>query len=127
MLGLLLTEKDSSGGNIPLSTHAIVELLIENYVVKLSHTLNSILYQQERVKSRQDMAEFSMQINRNRILKLNLQIGIAAVSLGICASVFGLFGMNVDLPKVLIIFLFLHVAITNTLFLLVAFIEYDND
>lgn len=101
MIGLLLTEQESSEtGSVDLSRHVVVEIVLESYVVRLTHTLNSILFQQQKVKSRQEVAEFSVQMQRNRILRMNLHTGVAGVSIGVCAAVGGLFGMNVTLPSV---------------------------
>lgn len=50
------------------------------------------------MKNRYEAAEFTMQLIRNRILRMNLYTGMAGVSMGLGTAIFGAFGMNVDLP-----------------------------
>jgi hypothetical protein len=66
--------------------------------------LNNLIFQQRKVKSRQEIAEFSVQMQRNRILRMNLHCGIAGVSIGLCTVVSSMFGMNIPLPVVPSIF-----------------------
>lgn len=83
-----------------VSRHVVVELLVESYAARMTHTLNNLIFQQLKVKSRQEVAEFSVQMQRNRILRMNLHCGIAGVSIGLCTVVSSLFGMNITLPHV---------------------------
>jgi len=70
-------------------------LLLENFCARLSHALSSIVYHQRKLQTRINSVTMQMIMQRNRIMKLNLQTGIAAVSVGTGAFISGLFGMNV--------------------------------
>ena len=78
----MLSENKSSGFDV--SRHVVVELLVESYACRLTHTLNNVIYQQQKVKNRQEVAEFYVQMQRNRIMTMNLHCGIAGVSIGLC-------------------------------------------
>ena len=70
-------------------------LLLENYCARLSHALSSIVFHQRKLQTRINSVSMQMIMQRNRIMRLNLQTGIAAVSVGTGALLSGLFGMNV--------------------------------
>ena len=96
----LLISENSLRGSIDLSRHVVVEVLVESYAARLTHTMNNLIYQQQKVKTRQEVAEFSVQMQRNRILRMNLHCAMMGVSIGLCTAVSGMFGMNIDLPNV---------------------------
>ena len=99
MAQLMLSE-NTVRGSVDVSRHVVVELLVESYAARLTHTLNNVVYQQQKVKSRQEVAEFSVQMQRNRILRMNLHCGIAGVSIGLATIVSSMYGMNIPLPEV---------------------------
>lgn len=71
------------------------ESILENYALRLSHSLNDILYLQQKLGSRQDVVELGMQIQRNRLLWANLHLSVMAVCMGFCTTLAGFFGMNI--------------------------------
>ena len=99
MAQLMLSE-NTVRGSVDITRHVVVELLVESYAARLTHTLNNVVYQQQKVKSRQEVAEFSVQMQRNRILRMNLHCGIAGVSIGLATIVSSMYGMNIPLPEV---------------------------
>jgi len=74
-----------------------VQLLLESYTLRLNNVLNDILLLQKKVKNRQSLTDISMQIQRNRLLWLNLNLGIAAVCIAASTAFSGWFGMNLEL------------------------------
>jgi hypothetical protein len=57
------------------------ELLLEGYVARLSHALNEIIYMQQKMQSRANMATMVMTMQRNRIMRMNLHTSIAVRSI----------------------------------------------
>jgi hypothetical protein len=57
--------------------------------------LQGVRYNTEKLKTRVAMINMSLAMQRNRIMKMNLQTGIAAVSLGTLSAMAGLGGMNI--------------------------------
>ena len=53
------------------------ELLLEGYVARLSHALNEIIFMQQKMTSRANMANMVMTVQRNRIMRMNLHTSIA--------------------------------------------------
>mmetsp|Transcript_55050 Transcript_55050/g.112509 ORF Transcript_55050/g.112509 Transcript_55050/m.112509 type:complete len:522 (+) Transcript_55050:92-1657(+) len=100
MLGILLNQQAiarESGTSVDPALHETVELLIENYLRHLSKTLNEVNYLQWRVATKQDLARISLDIYRNRMLRVDVQLAIGSVSIGASAVIAGLFGMNIPI------------------------------
>jgi Mg2+ and Co2+ transporter CorA len=70
-------------------------LLLENHVARLQFVRDSILYHKQKLASRVQSMNLKMVMQRNAIMRLNLQMGIAAVSVGSAGVLAGIFGMNV--------------------------------
>ncbi|GMH83429.1 hypothetical protein TrST_g434 [Triparma strigata] len=97
MLGLLLTEKhlaEKENKEIDPELHGVVELLLEDYNRQLDQILQEITYLQRRVQTKQELVAISLDSYRNRMIRMNVHIGIATMCLGICTTVAGYFGMN---------------------------------
>lgn len=71
-----------------------IKILLESYTLRLNNSLNDVLLLQKKVKNRQSLTDLSMQVQRNRLLSLNLNLGVAAVCLGASTAMSGWFGMN---------------------------------
>merc|ERR1712232_621561 len=102
MLGLMLTEKALArqrGTDVDTSKHNDVELLCENYHRHLMLTLSDIVSLQRLVQSKQEMTAISLDLYCNRMVRMNVHLGIAAVSLGVCTTIAGYLGMNLDIPS----------------------------
>ena len=91
MMGLLLThsvgieagEANRGDGNVASllrKDRVSVELLLEGYVARLSHALNEIIFMQQKMQSRANMATMVMTLQRNRIMRMNLHTSIAVSS-----------------------------------------------
>lgn len=101
MLGLLLTEAERAtrrGEALDTSLHDEVELLLEAYHRQLSTVTLDIAMMERHIQSKQEFLAISLDVYRNRMSRMNVHLGIGAVSLGICTTVAGFMGMNVDIP-----------------------------
>ena len=52
----------------------------------------------QRVRSTQEVVAIRMDVSRNRIIRAELQLTIASVSLAVVTCVAGFLGMNVEIP-----------------------------
>lgn len=98
MLGLLLTERAvcmQSKTDLPMESHEKVEMMLEEYHRQLNSTLLEIDYMLQRVQSKQDMVALALDAYRNRMIRMNLYLGIGGISLAFGTAVAGFFGMNV--------------------------------
>eukprot|EP00804_Cyclotella_cryptica_P014729 CCRYP_019946-RF/>CCRYP_019946-RF protein AED:0.39 eAED:0.39 QI:0/0.88/0.9/1/0.88/0.9/10/250/484 len=98
MNNLLLTEQSIARERnevLPLESHASVELLLEEYGRQLNSILLEIDYLLQRVQSKQDILALSMDAYRNRMIRMNLYLSVAGISIGFGTAVAGFFGMNV--------------------------------
>lgn len=97
MLGLLITEQHSaekSGKIVEHAEHEKVELLLEEYGRRLNDVLYEINFLLTRLHSTQEFLQLAMSSFRNRMIRMELYIGITGLSLGIGTAVAGFFGMN---------------------------------
>jgi magnesium transporter len=99
MVDLLLTEKaiaKSENRTLPIELHGTVEMMLEEYARQLSSTLLEIDFMLQRVQSKQDMVAITLDANRNRMIRMNLNLTIGGISLAFATTVAGFFGMNVQ-------------------------------
>ena len=97
MLQLLLTEQaiaKESGLPVDFERHQHVELLIGGYARQLGTILQEINFLLGRIQSKQEFVTLALAGYRNRLIYLNVIIGIAGVSTGITTAICGAFGMN---------------------------------
>lgn len=101
MLGLLLTERRRllDEGKDPavameVQRHDQVELLLEAYLRQVLATEADLSELIAAVRSREELAELALDHVRNRMLRLNAQLSMGAVALGLSTTVAGIFGMN---------------------------------
>lgn len=97
MLALLLTEQAeaiTTGQKITFSRHEHVEILIGVYARQLHNTLLEIRFLLQRLQSKQEFIALAMAGYRNRMIRMNVNISIAMLSLGVGTTVAGFFGMN---------------------------------
>eukprot|EP00527_Entomoneis_sp_CCMP2396_P002253 CAMPEP_0198146100 /NCGR_PEP_ID=MMETSP1443-20131203/27411_1 /TAXON_ID=186043 /ORGANISM="Entomoneis sp., Strain CCMP2396" /LENGTH=425 /DNA_ID=CAMNT_0043809935 /DNA_START=437 /DNA_END=1714 /DNA_ORIENTATION=+ len=97
MLNLLLTEKKAAaeaGTEVDFSRHEHVELLLGVYARQLSVILQEIRYMLGRLQSKQEFVALAMAGYRNRMVRMNVHISIAGLSLAVGTTVAGFFGMN---------------------------------
>jgi magnesium transporter len=78
-----------------LSRHKDVELLLEEYARQLSNILFEINFLLQRLQSKQEFVSIALASYRNRLIRMNLYLAVAGITLGIGTTVAGYFGMNV--------------------------------
>ena len=99
MLDLLLTKRAIAElKNVPLDQdlHDEVEFMLEYFVRELTRTHNDALHLQYRLKTKQELAAISLDVYRNSLLRIDLQISLAGMGLGFATVVTGSFGMNLQ-------------------------------
>jgi magnesium transporter len=97
MLRLLLTEQrqaEARGEGVSHERHEGVELLLEEYARQLTNILFEIHYLLQRLQSKQEFASLALAGYRNRLIRMNLYLALAGLSLGVGTTVAGFFGMN---------------------------------
>ena len=97
MLGLLLTEQldaHQRGENLEHVRHESIELLLEEYSRQLVNILQEISSLLKKVQTKQDIVKISLDAFRNRVLRMNLYLSIAGVSIASSTAVAGFYGMN---------------------------------
>ncbi|KAK8801449.1 hypothetical protein WA171_004591 [Blastocystis sp. BT1] len=94
MLELLLTQKNRLGHLPPKEMHLSVELLLENYYRRYTDVARQCDMHLEDIEGKQELAAISMDNYRNKILNLNLNLGIAEVSIALGTFFTSVFGMN---------------------------------
>jgi len=97
MLGLLLNEQalaQQTSKEVDFERHEHVELLLGVYARQLSNILVDINYALGRIQSKQEFVAIALSGYRNRMVWMNVHIGIAGLTLGIGTTVAGFFGMN---------------------------------
>lgn len=98
MLGLLLTERakaEETGQAVDFQRHQHVELLLGVYARQLNNLVMEIQYMLQRIQSKQEFVTLSLAGYRNRMVRMNVTISIATLSLCLGTTVAGFFGMNV--------------------------------
>jgi magnesium transporter len=97
MLLLLLTEQakaETRGEKLSQERHEDVELLLEEYARQLNNILFEISFLLQRLESKREFVSLALAGYRNRLLRMNLYLGVFGLSLGIGTTVAGFFGMN---------------------------------
>jgi magnesium transporter len=98
MMSMLLTDQAHSqliGIDMPDDRLEDVELLLDEYARQLNNTLLEISSLLQRVQSKQEFVTLALSSYRNRMIRMNVMIGIAGISMGMGTFVSGYFGMNV--------------------------------
>jgi magnesium transporter len=97
MLSLLLAEQAEAlqtGQQVAFSRHEHVELLIGVYARQISNISMEINFLLGRLQSKQEFVTLALAGYRNRMVRMNVHVGIAGLSLAFCTTVAGFFGMN---------------------------------
>eukprot|EP00797_Seminavis_robusta_P007016 Sro1478_g276020.1 inner membrane magnesium transporter MRS2 (461) ;mRNA; r:8312-9694 len=98
MLALLLTEQanaDETGKAVDHRRHQHVELLLGVYARQLNNILMEIQFLLQRIQSKQEFVALALAGYRNRLVRMNVHISIATLSLCLGTTVAGFYGMNV--------------------------------
>jgi magnesium transporter len=97
MLKLLLTEQaqaSATGQPVEFERHQHVELLLGGYARQIGNLLQEVNYLLKRLQSKQEFVALALAGYRNRMVRMNVTIGIAGVSVGVATAMSGFFGMN---------------------------------
>ena len=97
MLNLLLTEQAEARRNdqeIDFARHEHVELMLSVYSRQIHNLLQEIQYLLGRLQSKQEFIALALAGYRNRLVRMNVNLGIVGVSTGVTTATTGLFGMN---------------------------------
>ena len=97
MLDLLLSKKaraHEQGVAMLRELHDEVEFLLEYYVRALNRTHSQAVYLQYRLKTKQELAAISLDVYRNSLLRIDLQLSLAGMGIGCATVISGAFGMN---------------------------------
>jgi len=95
MLEMSLTEKWRRSGELPpMKQHEECELLLESYLREVTHINQRAFALRKTIQTSQDLLNISLDNYRNRMMKVSVQMAIAAVSLSVGTVGVGLFGMN---------------------------------
>jgi magnesium transporter len=71
-----------------------LELLVENYDRELDVILQDVSYLLGRVQTQQELSSISLDVYRNQILHINVHLAVTGVSLAMCTTIAGVYGMN---------------------------------
>jgi Mg2+ and Co2+ transporter CorA len=97
MLNLLLSEHaqaKKAGKQVEFSRHEHVELLIGVYARQLGNILMEVQYLLGRLQSKQEFVALALSGYRNRMIRMNVHIGIFGMSMGFMTTIAGVYGMN---------------------------------
>jgi hypothetical protein len=95
MLDLLLTEQAEAhkrGEEVAFERHEHVELMLSVYSRQIQNILQEVEYLLGRLQSKQEFIALALAGYRNRLVRMNVNLGIVAVSTGITTATTGLFG-----------------------------------
>ena len=84
MLGLLLTEQEAARKRVQTidsTLHSAVEIVLEHYIRQLNRLSHQVNYLLMRIQSKVELIEVSIDVYRNRLISMNVNLSIAAVSL----------------------------------------------
>mmetsp|Transcript_104977 Transcript_104977/g.240557 ORF Transcript_104977/g.240557 Transcript_104977/m.240557 type:complete len:649 (+) Transcript_104977:3-1949(+) len=103
---LLLSDEDMTAmlltgartGPLGPQDHAVVELMLEAYHRKLIQSSLQLEALVKKVRFGRSLSDMKLATHRNRLLRTNVQLAIGGVSVAICGTVAGFFGMNIPIP-----------------------------
>jgi len=97
MLQLLLTEQEEArkrNSSVDFERHQHVEHILGIYARRVSSIIQETKYLLERIESEQDFIELEMNLYRNRLIRLNIDLAIFATAISVTTAISGAFGMN---------------------------------
>ncbi len=74
--------------------HQHVELLLGVYSRQFSSIIQEINHLLSRIESKQEFLDLELALYRNRLIRMNVDVGILAAATGVTTAVTGTFGMN---------------------------------
>jgi magnesium transporter len=97
MLDLLLAEQAEARQKdveVDFARHEHVELMLSVYSRQIHNLQQEIQYLLGRLQSKQEFIALALAGYRNRLVRMNVNLGIVGVSTGVTTAITGLFGMN---------------------------------
>lgn len=94
MAAMYLSYRRDSGNERKVSDHEDVELMLESFGMQLEDLSDRIQKLQESVVTQSKMEQLMLTSERNRIMRLELLMGMATSSLAVSTLMAGFFGMN---------------------------------
>jgi EF-hand domain pair len=79
---------------VAFERHQHVELLLGVYSRQFRNVMQEASYLLSRINSKQEFLDLELALYRNRLIRMNVDLGILAVATGITTAVTGTFGMN---------------------------------
>lgn len=73
-----------------------IQFMLENYHRRFQLIGHQGTFLKEQVTSTQEVAAIRMDVARNRIIRTNLQLSMAGVSIAVVTAISGFFGMNLE-------------------------------
>ena len=98
MLKCLLTEQDKarrSKVSVDFEKHTQVEILLGVYARQFSSILQEVNYLLGRLQAKQEYIGLELAMYRNRLIRMNVTLGILAAATGITTAVTGTFGKKI--------------------------------
>lgn len=96
--GLLTHPPDAEARrtNIPVAfeRHQHVELLLGVYSRQFSTIMQEVNYLLSRIECKQEFLDLELALYRNRLIRMNVDLGILTAATGVTTAVSGTFGMN---------------------------------
>ena len=81
-----------------MEEHEGVEALLEAYYMHVDFSFARLAELRDATEDTEDLAEISLDSQRNRLIKIDLVISNATLAVGVFGVVAGAFGMNLPVP-----------------------------
>ena len=91
---LYLSHRSAHGAARPTHQHSEVEIMLETFATQLDDLLMRIRSLTEDVALHRTLEELKLRNERNRIMRVELLMSVAAISIATSTAVSGVFGMN---------------------------------
>ena len=91
---LYLSHRSAHGAARPTHQHSEVEIMLETFATQLDDLLMRIRSLTEDVALHRTLEELKLRNERNRIMRVELLMSMAAISIATSTAVSGVFGMN---------------------------------
>ena len=91
-------DSDSVDSDAGEEEHEGVEALLEAYYMHVDFSFARLAELRDAVEDTEDLAEISLDSQRNALIKIDLVISNATLAVGVFGVVAGAFGMNLPVP-----------------------------
>ena len=91
---LKISEARKASTSVAFERHQHVEHILGIYARRFSSIIQQTNYLLGRIESKQDFIELELDLYRNRMIRMNLDLAILATATGVTTALTGTFGMN---------------------------------